>query len=163
MTSSPLSYDDQSQATRTLLGNFGLEETALPLICQSTNARFDPSATCAILLSRNQERTAGMICANIWGNSADPDRGQVRRIEPDFFRLPADAAARFARLFRTFPSLCSVDSPPHTPALGATTGGASHISVPGPSTADLSGSAGGRAALYRPDEPRWMLLSGYYN
>ena len=106
----------RQQATRSLLDKFGLEEeTALPLICQSSDASFDPEATCPIVLSRNQERTAGMICANVWGNSSDPDRGQVRRIEQDFFRLPADAAARFAKLFRMFPSLRAVDLPPHTP------------------------------------------------
>jgi hypothetical protein len=153
----------RQQATRSLLDKFGLEEeTALPLICQSSDASFDPEATCPIVLSRNQERTAGMICANVWGNSSDPDRGQVRRIEQDFFRLPADAAARFAKLFRMFPSLRAVDLPPHTPTPAPATGGLSNTPSAGPSTADTSsGGEGRRAAPYRPHEPRWMLLSGY--
>ncbi|GAA5961142.1 hypothetical protein JCM8115_005844 [Rhodotorula mucilaginosa] len=155
--------DGHEQATRSLLDKFGLEEeTALPLICQSSDASFDPEATCPIVLSRNQERTAGMICANVWGNSSDPDRGQVRRIEQDFFRLPADAAARFAKLFRMFPSLRAVDLPPHTPTPAPATGGLSNTPSAGPSTADTSsGGEGRRAAPYRPHEPRWMLLSGY--
>ena len=105
-----------------------------------------------------------MICANVWGDyTAAPDRGQVRRIEPDFFRLPADAAVRFARLFRVFPSLRAVDPPPHTPTPDPTTGGGSNTPSAGPSTADISGGQGTDAAPYRPNEPRWMLLSGYYS